>query len=201
MTPRPARDLQLLDAVDAFRREPVGAEVWRVVRDGRDPVLGSPSLSRWGNGTFDVLYTSFERDGALAEIHSLLSLQPVFPSRLRWRAHKLRVSCAQSIRLADPPDSLAARRGRRSLRGSRLCANPADRRRSLFSRLRRIDHAKCPLDRPQPRPVHGPHSSRAHRSRGPRRRTDRLGQVAQTNAPLIEVDPGALHSDGLPKSC
>jgi hypothetical protein len=100
---RPARDLKLLDAVDAFRRERLGAEIWRVVRDGRDPVLGSPSLSRWCNGTFDVLYTSFERDGALAEIHSLLSLQPVFPSKLRWRAHKVRVSCAQSLRLADLP--------------------------------------------------------------------------------------------------
>ena len=100
---RPARDLELLDAIDTFRREPLDAEVWRVVRDGRDPVLGSPSLSRWCNGTFDVLYTSFERDGALAEIHSLLSLQPVFPSRLRGRAHKVRVSCAQSLKLADLP--------------------------------------------------------------------------------------------------
>ena len=70
--PRRARDLQLLDAIDAFTREPLDAEVWRVVADGRDPVLGSPSLSRWCDGTFDVLYTSLERDGAIAEIHALL---------------------------------------------------------------------------------------------------------------------------------
>jgi hypothetical protein len=101
--PRPARDLQLLDAVDAFAREPLDAEVWRVVREGRDPVLGAPSLSRWCNGTFDVLYTSLERDGAIAEIHALLSLQPVFPSRIRWFAHKLKVSCAQALRFADLP--------------------------------------------------------------------------------------------------
>ena len=101
--PRPARDLQLLDAVDAFRREPLGAEVWRVVRVGRDPVLGSPSLSRWCNGTFDVLYTSFERDGAVAQIDSLLSLQPVFPSKMRWFAHKLKVSCAATLKLVDMP--------------------------------------------------------------------------------------------------
>jgi hypothetical protein len=101
--PRPARDLQLLDAVDAFRREPLDAEVWRVVPDGRDPVLGAPSLSRWCNGTFDVLYTSLERGGAVAEIHSLLSLQPVYPSRTRWFAHRLKVSCQQTLKLADLP--------------------------------------------------------------------------------------------------
>jgi hypothetical protein len=100
---RPARDLQLLDAVDAFRREPLDADVWRSVRDGRDPVLGSPSLSRWCNDAFDLLYTSFERDSAVAEIHSLLSLQPVFPSRTRWFAHRLKVSCEQTLKLADLP--------------------------------------------------------------------------------------------------
>jgi hypothetical protein len=99
--PREARDLQLLDAVDAFGREAVDGTVWRVVREGGDPLSGRPSLSRWCNGTFDVLYTSLERDGALAEIHALLSLQPVFPSRIRWFAHELRVSSAQTLRLAD----------------------------------------------------------------------------------------------------
>jgi hypothetical protein len=101
--PRPARDLQLLDAVDAFPREALDAEVWRVVREGRDPMLGAASVSRWCDGTFDVLYTSLERDGAIAEIHALLSLQPVFPSRIRWFAHRLKVSCAQAIRFAELP--------------------------------------------------------------------------------------------------
>lgn len=99
--PRRARDIGLLDAVDSFRRETVDAHVWRLVRTGRDPGLGSPSLSRWCNGAFDVLYTSFERDGALAEIHALLSLQPVFPSRDLWFAHRLKVMATQTLRLAD----------------------------------------------------------------------------------------------------
>lgn len=98
---RRARDLGLLDALDAFRREALDVDVWRLVRAGRDPALGSPSRSRWCNATFDVLYTSFERDGAIAEIHALLSLQPVFPSRDRWLAHKLKVVAAQTLRLAD----------------------------------------------------------------------------------------------------
>ncbi len=98
---RRARDLGLLDALDAFRREAVEIDVWRLVRAGRDPALGSPSRSRWCNATFDVLYTSFERDGAIAEIHALLSLQPVFPSKNGWFAHKLRATAAQTLRLAD----------------------------------------------------------------------------------------------------
>jgi hypothetical protein len=98
---RQARDLELLDAIDAFPREPFEGEVWRVVPEGREPALGRASLSRWCDGTFDVLCTSLERDGAIAEIHALLSLQPVFPSKLRWFVHKLKVAAAQTLKLAD----------------------------------------------------------------------------------------------------
>jgi hypothetical protein len=98
---RRARDLKLLDDIDAFKREPFSQPIWRVVREGRDPILGSASKGRWSNGTFDVLYTSVEQDGAIAEIYSLLSLQPVFPSKTRWFAHKLKVSAKQTLKLAD----------------------------------------------------------------------------------------------------
>lgn len=98
---RRARDPDLLDAVDAFQREVFSGSVWRVARNERDPVLGSPSRSRWCNGSFDVLYTSLERDGAIAEIHALLSLQPVFPSKSQWFAHRLQVSASQTLRLAN----------------------------------------------------------------------------------------------------
>ena len=100
---RVARDLALLDAVDAFKREVFAKPVWRIAREGRDPLMGSPSDSRWCNGTFDVLYTSLERDGALAEIHSLLSLQPVFPSRILSFVHRIELNAAAALRLADLP--------------------------------------------------------------------------------------------------
>jgi hypothetical protein len=100
---RRARDLELLDALDAFRREAQDIEVWRLVRAGRDPTLGSPSRSRWCNGAFDVLYTSLASDGAIAEIHALLSLQPVFPSKDRWFANCLKILTVQTLRLADLP--------------------------------------------------------------------------------------------------
>jgi hypothetical protein len=100
---RKARDLDLLDAVDAFSRESFSGHAWRVVREGRDPVSGSPSNSRWCNGSFDVLYTSLDRNGAMAEIHSFLSAQPVFPSRMTWKCHQLAVQLDKTLRLADLP--------------------------------------------------------------------------------------------------
>lgn len=98
---RRARDVKLLDDIDTFKREAFSQQVWRVVRDGRDPLLGSASRSRWSNGAFDVLYTSVERDGAIAEIFALLSLQPVFPSKPQWFVHKLHVSASQMLKFAD----------------------------------------------------------------------------------------------------
>ena len=96
-----ARDLKVLDAVDAFPREPLKETVWRVTRAGRDPLIGAATSSRWCNATFDVLYTSFERDGAIAEIYALLTSQPVFPSRMQWFVHQLTVECAHALRLKD----------------------------------------------------------------------------------------------------
>lgn len=100
---RKARDLGLLDAVDGFQREPFQGSVWRVVREGRDPLQGARSRSRWCNDSFDVLYTSLERDGAVAEIFALLSSQPVFPSKIRSFAHRLSIRATKVLRLADLP--------------------------------------------------------------------------------------------------
>ena len=67
--PRRARDIDLLDALDVFERVPFEGTVWRAVREGRDPIQGHPSGGRWDPGTFDVVYTALEPDGALAEIN------------------------------------------------------------------------------------------------------------------------------------
>jgi RES domain-containing protein len=101
--PRRARDLRLLDGVDAHPRAALEGTLWRVSREGRDPLQGGRSASRWCNGEFDVLYTSLERDGALAEVHTLLALQPVFPSRISFRVHRLRVAAQSVLHLADLP--------------------------------------------------------------------------------------------------
>lgn len=100
---RHARDLRLLDEVDSLARRSVSGALWRVVRNGRDPLQGGRSASRWCNGEFDVLYTSLERDGAIAEILALLSLQPVFPSKIAFHVHRLAVSAKACLQLTDLP--------------------------------------------------------------------------------------------------
>jgi RES domain-containing protein len=98
---RRARDVDLLDDIDACPRHPFHGTLWRVTRAGRDPLQGGPSASRWCNGSFDVLYTSLERDGAVAELYALLSMQPVMPSKIAFHAHRLTVSIEQALHLAD----------------------------------------------------------------------------------------------------
>lgn len=98
---RKPRDRALLDALDGFDRVPFAGEAWRVVRDGRDPLQGSASGGRWDPTLFDVLYTSLDSHGAVAEVHFHLSRQPVFPSRIRYGLHRIRVRTAKTLRLPD----------------------------------------------------------------------------------------------------
>ena len=98
---RKPRDPALLDALDAFDRVTYAGETWRVVRQGRDPLLGTASGGRWDSSLFDVLYTSLEQDGAIAEFHFQLSRQPVFPSKIAYEVHRISVKTAKTLRLPD----------------------------------------------------------------------------------------------------
>jgi len=100
-TRRKPRDPALLDAIDAFDRVGYSGETWRVVREGRDPLQGCASGGRWDPTLFDVLYTSLDPDGAVAEVHFHLSRQPVFPSKIRYGLHRIRVRTERTLR---PPD-------------------------------------------------------------------------------------------------
>ena len=97
----PARDLALIDALAACEREVHGSDCWRVVPAGRDPLLGWPSKSRWCDGSFDILYTSLESDGAIAEIDAMLRMQPVIPSKMTFSLFALYASTEQTLRIAD----------------------------------------------------------------------------------------------------
>jgi RES domain-containing protein len=101
MPERKPRDPALLDALDAFERGRFKGETWRVVRHGRDALQGSAAGGRWDPAQFDILYTSLEPDGAVAEVHFHLSRQPVFPSKLRYGLHRIRVKTAKTLRLKD----------------------------------------------------------------------------------------------------
>jgi RES domain-containing protein len=98
---RPPRDHLLLDAIDALERVPFHRSLWRVVRSGRDPIQGHASGGRWDPGTFDVLYTACDPDGAIAETHFHLSRQPVFPSAVTFRLHELSARAERTLHLAD----------------------------------------------------------------------------------------------------
>jgi len=98
---RKPRDPALLDALDALDRSPYEGETWRVVRDGRDPSQGTASGGRWDPTLFDVLYTSLDPDGAVAEVHFHLSRQPVFPSKIKYGLHRIRVKTGKTLILPD----------------------------------------------------------------------------------------------------
>ena len=63
---------------------------------------GAAAAGRWSPaGEFDVLYTSLERDGALAEVGYRLSLEPVWPSRLEHDLHRIAARTRRSLRFPD----------------------------------------------------------------------------------------------------
>jgi RES domain-containing protein len=101
MSARRARDVELLDALDAHEGVSFQGDVWRIIREGRNVLQGAPSNARWDPGTFDVLYTSLEREGALEEINFHLCRQPVFPSKIIFVLHQITVCTRRTLRLAD----------------------------------------------------------------------------------------------------
>ncbi len=100
--PRKRRDSALIDAIEAI--EPVIYEgtVWRVVREGRNPIQCSRSGGRWDDGKFDVLYTSEQKQGAISEMKfHLLRGQPVIPSQVKYYVHEIALPLQRSLKLLD----------------------------------------------------------------------------------------------------
>jgi hypothetical protein len=93
-------DRALLDALEQIAAKPYDADVWRITRKGRDPLQGASAHGRWGaSGEIEVLYTSEQRDGALAEIGFRLSLEPVWPSRIEHELHAIAVRAERVLQL------------------------------------------------------------------------------------------------------
>lgn len=101
VTERRARDPDLLDALDASERITFEGDVWRIVRQERPPLQGSPTKARWDPGTFDVLYTSLSKQGALEEIYFHLTRQPVFPSKIRSVLYRISVKTRRTLEFLD----------------------------------------------------------------------------------------------------
>ena len=99
---RRSRDSALIDAIEALPPVQFEGTVWRVVRKGRSPADCARSGGRWDDGTFDVLYTSQQRDGAIAEMYFHLGRgQPVFPSKVEYGVHELDVKLDNALQLVD----------------------------------------------------------------------------------------------------
>ena len=95
-------DREILDALEALDPVPFRGTVWRVTRKGREPLRGAAAHGRWSaSGEFEVLYTSLDRDGALAEIGYRLSLEPIWPSRIEHEIHAIQVDARRILRFAD----------------------------------------------------------------------------------------------------
>jgi hypothetical protein len=95
-------DRAILDALEKLHPKPFDSDVWRVARNGRDPLAGSSANGRWGApGELEVLTTSEAREGALAEVGFRLSLEPVWPSRIQHEIHVLAVKTERLLRLVD----------------------------------------------------------------------------------------------------
>lgn len=92
-------DRTILDILEGLETEAVETTVWRVTRRGRDPLRGAVANGRWNAvGEFEVLYTSLERDGAIAEVGYRLSLEPVWPSLIEHEIHTLSVKTERTLR-------------------------------------------------------------------------------------------------------
>ncbi|MGH7097562.1 MAG: RES family NAD+ phosphorylase [Stellaceae bacterium] len=99
---RRVHDRAILDALEAIDSEAFRGQVWRITRRERDPLRGSVAPGRWNpEGEFEVLYTSLQLDGALAEIGYRLSLEPVWPSRLAHEIHRIAVEAERTLRFAN----------------------------------------------------------------------------------------------------
>lgn len=97
--PRPQA---LLDAIEIETPISLSTRLWRVVTEGRDPLQSGRAGGRWDDGSFDALYTSTERDGAIAEAFFHVARgQPIPPSKPSKRIHQLEVELSRVLDLSE----------------------------------------------------------------------------------------------------
>lgn len=98
----PIRDNTLLDALERLEQAPFSETVWRSVLEGRNPTGCWRAGGRWDDGSFDVLYTSAAREGAIEERRfHLVRGQPFPPSKVRYELFELHIRLAAVISFND----------------------------------------------------------------------------------------------------
>jgi RES domain-containing protein len=90
-------DRSLLDKLEQQDANAHSIFVWRATWANRDPLLGSTAVGRWNPaGLFEVLYTSLDADGSLAESYYHMSRAPILSSR-PVKIHRLTVSTQRTL--------------------------------------------------------------------------------------------------------
>ena len=92
------RDNDLLDALEKLAQKPLSGKYWRSVRVGRSPEECVRGGGRWDDGSFDVLYTSASKEGAIEERRfHLFRGQPIPPSKISFALYQVNVSLSNVI--------------------------------------------------------------------------------------------------------
>lgn len=92
-------DTALLDKLDSLPKIAFEGQVFRATRKNLDPLATSRSGGRWMPASLaGVLYTSMQREGALAEISFHWTQWTPMPSKLAC-LHTLRVASHRTLRL------------------------------------------------------------------------------------------------------
>ena len=100
----PIRDNAILDALVRLPQSPYERNVWRSIGTGKAPTNCWRSGGRWDDKTFDVLYTSEAKKGAIEERRFHLFMgQPIAPSKLKYVLYELSVLLQKVIALPDIP--------------------------------------------------------------------------------------------------
>ncbi len=98
-------DQDLVDRLSELATERFEGEIFRATRIGADSMAPSISGGRWAPPPKDtpgiyVLYSSLERDGAIAEVASLLANLTPIPGPRPIKVTRLAVATAQTLHLA-----------------------------------------------------------------------------------------------------
>ena len=92
-------DPELLDAIESLGFELLEeVTVWRHMFNDNPPELSNTRGARWNPAGLAAIYTSEERDTAIAEGQHAIDSQPLRPSARRY-LYELRVSAAKVLRI------------------------------------------------------------------------------------------------------
>lgn len=95
-------DPDLAEQLSAYPTEAFEGRVYRATRPSADPTAPSTNGGRWCNPESNdpVLYTSMEKNGALAEVCSVLAQQTPLPGAVQIKVSTLSVTTSRSLRLS-----------------------------------------------------------------------------------------------------